>query len=86
MRTIGRMVDSGHRRSCGVCRGRARPSDAGPVAAQSCCTLGTLTLTRNWALPGARQRTLARDVGEGSGDVLCVQCESARDGDSPDRR
>jgi hypothetical protein len=30
------------------------------------------TLTRNWALPGARQRTLARDVGEGWCEVLWV--------------
>ena len=34
---------------------------------------GPYQLTRNWALPGARQRTLARDVGEGSCDVLYVR-------------
>jgi putative transposase len=34
----------------------------------------TVLLTRNWALPGARQRTLARDVGGGSCEVLYVRC------------
>ena len=45
-----------------------------------------LKLTRNWALPGARQRTLARDVGEGSGDVLSVRCGRVRDSGFPGRR
>jgi hypothetical protein len=44
MRTIGSVVDGGRRRRCRVCRGRLRPSDVGRVAAQSCCTFGTLTL------------------------------------------
>ena len=44
MRTTGTLVDGGHRRRCGACRGRLRPSDVGSVAAQSCCTIGTLTL------------------------------------------
>ena len=30
-------------------------------------------LTRNWALPGTRQRTLAREVGEGSCELLCAR-------------
>ena len=44
MRTIGSVVDGGRRRRCRVCRGRLWPSDVGRVAAQSCCTFGTLTL------------------------------------------
>ena len=44
MRTTGSMVDGGRGLRCRVCRGRLRPSDVGLVAAQSCCTFGTLTL------------------------------------------
>ncbi len=44
MRTTGSSVDGDHGRRYGACRGRLRPSDVGSVAAQSCCTFGTLTL------------------------------------------
>jgi len=44
MRTNGSLVDGGRRRRSGACRGRSQPLDVGSVTAQSCCTIGTLTL------------------------------------------
>jgi len=56
---------------------RAQAQDIGALARQLTCRvnaprrdtgdeLSCCPLTRNWALTGARQRTLAREVGEGS--------------------
>jgi hypothetical protein len=65
MRTNGSSVDGGHRRRCGACRGRSRPSDVGAVAAQSCCTFGTLTLQ-------CQRRDHRRTISLGSSDRSAI--------------
>ena len=64
MRTTGSLVDGGHGRRCEACRGRLRSSDVGSVAAQSCCTFGTLTLK---CQPAGPTRTVSSGMSAAGG-------------------